>query len=266
MWANEWDEATKSFQYIDFGVDMEGQTDASSPDGNGLIVTGFGFIYKVTGDALYKERGDLVFDGLVGTATEGAWLEGSKQFNQAYNSLNYLGYAYGDGELPLPSALQIILGTAGADTLYGTTADEIIEGLANNDTLEGRGGSDTLDGGSGNDLLNGGLGSDVLIGGLGSDTYIVDNASDVVVEEGLGTDTVIVGTSYVLSSGVSVEVIRTSNAAAKTALNLTGNSFGQTFCGTAGANVLNSGLNAAGHRDLLYGYNGVLRRWRRRGV
>jgi hypothetical protein len=92
MWANEWDATAKAFQYVDKNV-TSGDTDDPAPDLNGLIGTGFGFVYQHTGDATYLSRGDQVFAGGV----EGAWLTGSKQFNQEYAySLNYLGYTQGD--------------------------------------------------------------------------------------------------------------------------------------------------------------------------
>src|SRR5215217_5068069 len=106
MWANEWDAGARAFQYLDLvpRSDPDGITPA--PDLNGLIVTGFGFVYQHTGDATYLQRGDQVFAGGV----DGAWLTGSKQFNQSYAySLNYLGdREAGDGSNsgPAPSPLE----------------------------------------------------------------------------------------------------------------------------------------------------------------
>jgi Ca2+-binding RTX toxin-like protein len=58
------------------------------------------------------------------------------------------------------------------------------------DTLRGGFGEDTLIGNELDNLLVGGGGRDVMIGGRGSDTYWVDNAEDVVIEQGneLGSD------------------------------------------------------------------------------
>jgi len=65
-----------------------------------LIVNGFGFVYKHTGDAAYLYRGDLVFAGGV----EEGWLEGSKQFNQQYaTSYKYLAYAHSELSLQSPA-------------------------------------------------------------------------------------------------------------------------------------------------------------------
>ena len=82
MWANEWNATAKAFQYIDKMA--PGITDKTlvnpAPDLNMLVVNGFGFVYQQMGLAIYKYRGDLVFEGGVA----GNWLEGSKQFNQKY--------------------------------------------------------------------------------------------------------------------------------------------------------------------------------------
>ena len=58
-------------------------------DLNGLMVTPFAWLARVTGEAKYHGQGDAVFAGLV----RNAYLPGSKQFNQAYAlSYRYLGY------------------------------------------------------------------------------------------------------------------------------------------------------------------------------
>ncbi len=88
MWANDWVSSAKAFKYIEGTVAGEGDA-TPAPDLNNLIVNGFGFIYKLTGDATYKDRGDAVFTGGV----DNAWLAGSKQFNEEYtSSYKYLAY------------------------------------------------------------------------------------------------------------------------------------------------------------------------------
>ena len=79
-------------------------------------------------------------------------------------------------------------------------------------------------------------------GGEDDDTYIVDNAVDVVLEAANeGADTLNASVSYVLAAGQSVETMRTVNAAATTAMNLTGNELGNTIIGNAGNNILVGG-------------------------
>ncbi|SFL91746.1 cadherin-like domain-containing protein [Methylorubrum salsuginis] len=114
--------------------------------------------------------------------------------------------------------------------------------LAN--TLRGNGNANTLDGKGGIDTMQG-LG--------GNDTYFVDHARDSVIEAAKGgVDTVLTSVGYTLAARQEIEALRTVNAAAKTALNLTGNEFGQTLQGNAGANV----LNGMAGKDILTGSSG----------
>ena len=92
----------------------------------------------------------------------------------------------------------------------------------------------------GNNILNGKVGADTLQGQAGNDAYYVDNVADRVVESaGQGTDVVNAFASYTLGAGVSVETLRTTNANATTAINLSGNDFNNTIIGNAGANAIN---------------------------
>jgi serralysin len=120
-------------------------------------------------------------------------------------------------------------------------------------TIVGNAGANKINGGGGNDVLNGGAGIDRMYGGLGNDSYYVDNSGDRPNEiSGQGSDTVYASISYGLRSGLSVEFLRTTSAAATTAINLTGNEFAQTIAGNAGANT----LNGRGGDDTLYGNAG----------
>jgi len=70
--------------------------------------------------------------------------------------------------------------------------------------------------------------------------YTVSSASTLVLEGagGIGSDVVKTSVSYALALGSEIEVLRTGNDKGKTAINLTGNEFGQAIVGNAGANVL----------------------------
>ena len=58
-----------------------------APDLNNLIVSGFGWVYRQTGDATYRTHGDQAFAASVANA----WLDGTKQFNEQYtDSPRYL--------------------------------------------------------------------------------------------------------------------------------------------------------------------------------
>ena len=130
-------------------------------------------------------------------------------------------------------------------TIIGNRAANILTGSAFSDTLEGHSGSDTLDGGDG---------ADTLIGDHGNDRYFVDS-EDIIREWGgniWGDDWAIARSSYTLGDKVSVETMTTINASATTALNLTGNEYGQSLYGNEGANSLNGG----GGNDYLVGLGG----------
>jgi hypothetical protein len=75
LWDWAWVPADKSFFY-----ESTGNTSSGAPDLNLLIAPAFAWLYMLTGDPLYQQRGDLVFEGGV----EGAWLDQGKQFSQNY--------------------------------------------------------------------------------------------------------------------------------------------------------------------------------------
>ncbi len=135
--------------------------------------------------------------------------------------------------------------------------------IANGVILEnaiGGSGNDTLTGNSAANSLDGGAGSDTLIGGLGNDIYVVSIATDNITETaGQGTaDRAHASVSFTLATGDNIEFLETINAAATTAINLTGNEIAQTITGNAGANRLyglagNDTLNGGAGIDTLTG-------------
>lgn len=82
-------------------------------------------------------------------------------------------------------------------------------------------------------------------------TYVVGNAAAIILEGAgwTGVDLVRASTSYALGAGSEIEVLTTSNAKGKTAINLTGNEFNQEITGNAGANI----LDGKGGTDTLTG-------------
>ncbi len=99
--------------------------------------------------------------------------------------------------------------------------------------------ANTLVGNDGNNILIGGAGNDTMYGLGGDDAYVVDSTADKIVEAaGKGTDNVSTSISYQLGAGVSVETLRTVNAAATTAINLAGNELANAVIGNAGSNML----------------------------
>ena len=148
-----------------------------------------------------------------------------------------------------------INGTPGNDTLTGTAGDDQIFGFAGDDTLIGLGGNDSLDGGPGKDSMD---------GGAGDDDYFVDNQGDTIIEgAGQGNDRLFSSVSYVLSAGVSIETMATTDAAGLAAINLTGNELSQIIYGNAGDNILNGGggfdtlVGGAGNDTLIGGAGGA---------
>ena len=153
------------------------------------------------------------------------------------------------------------IGAAGTDLVYASVTYSLagydLENLTlrGTDNISGTGNAlaNTITGNSGANILNGAAGADKLIGGGGSDRYYVDTSADLVVEaSGAGSDIVYASVSYRLGAGQEIEQLITTTDAGTSALNLTGNEFGNRLKGNAGDNTLNGGLGA----DTLYGLKG----------
>jgi len=146
-----------------------------------------------------------------------------------------------------PGAVTVSLGISGPQNTLGDGTDtlsnfENIYGSRFGDTLTGSGAANDLSGDAGDDTLNGAGGNDTLNGGAGNDVMKVDAAGDVVNEAvGGGNDLVETKVSYTLTAGQEIETLITAAPGATTALNLTGNEFGNTIRGNAGINVLTGG-------------------------
>jgi Ca2+-binding RTX toxin-like protein len=78
-------------------------------------------------------------------------------------------------------AVERIIGSSFADTLYGHNQSETLEGGAGADTLFGANGNDSLLGGAGDDMLRGDGGADTLDGGADYDTVTYANSSAVMI-------------------------------------------------------------------------------------
>jgi len=108
-------------------------------------------------------------------------------------------------------------------------------------------------------MLDGGTEVDWLYGEGGNDTYIVDNVGDFVWEwTGGGFDTVKASVSYALAASSEVEILRTTDDAGTSAIDLTGNEFANRIIGNDGANnILGAGgrdrLEGGGNNDRLIG-------------
>ncbi len=100
--------------------------------------------------------------------------------------------------------------------------------------------NNVLIGNDGNNSLDGGIGNDTMKGGIGNDTYVIDSTADLVVENAdEGTDTVISGITYTLTSNVeNLTLSGTGN------LNATGNELDNVLTGNAGNNTLDGKVGA----------------------
>jgi Ca2+-binding RTX toxin-like protein len=139
----------------------------------------------------------------------------------------------------------------GAGTFAGGDAEG--DSLAGIENLTGSAYSDAFTGDSGASIIDGGTGADTMRGLAGNDGYYVDNPGDKTIEAvGGGTDKVFTSVSFRLTANSAIELLRTTDPSAATALNLTGNTLAQTIEGNTGANTLNGGLG----NDTLRGFAG----------
>jgi len=82
MWANDWNPTGRAFIYLDGPCPGYDEGQVLAPDLNNIIVTGFGWTYQQTGQSVYRTNAEAIFAGAVSQA----WLSGSKQFNENYNT------------------------------------------------------------------------------------------------------------------------------------------------------------------------------------
>ncbi|MFN7768903.1 MAG: S8 family serine peptidase [Planctomycetaceae bacterium] len=94
-----------------------------------------------------------------GTTTVGVAVDLGTTAVQTVNANLSLGLSAGD-------VLELLIGTAAADSLTGNTLDNVMFGGAGNDTILGVAGRDILFGGSGADTLDGGDEEDIVAAGL----------------------------------------------------------------------------------------------------
>ena len=97
--------------------------------------------------------------------------------------------------------VELLIGSAGADTLTGDdwvnaisggAGDDVIAGGGGDDILSGGGGNDAINGGAGNDTISGGAGDNILTGGGGTNRYLYDQLTvpehDVITDFNVAHD------------------------------------------------------------------------------
>ena len=152
----------------------------------------------------------------------------------------------------------VVTDTSGIDHVIASTLYYIMGTGIENLTLNGMGAlvgignnlRNVITGSAGNNTIDGGTGVDTLIGGLGDDIYVVDNASDVILENlNEGNDIVISSVSYTLAQDTEFLYFVESIA---TPLTGTGNGADNSIVGAFGNDILR-GLNG---NDILFGNGG----------
>ncbi|MEA2626981.1 MAG: hypothetical protein QOD06_3026 [Candidatus Binatota bacterium] len=88
-WSTQWLPAVKSFQYANLTAGTV-NTDPA-PVLSGLILPAWGYAFYKTGDTMYLEQGNQIFQGLADSGTAEIW--SAKQYAQVYrSSASYLGF------------------------------------------------------------------------------------------------------------------------------------------------------------------------------
>jgi Ca2+-binding RTX toxin-like protein len=203
----------------------------------------------------------------LGANVENLTLNGRSSINGTGNALaNELTGNIADNVLDGGAGADAMAGGNGSDTyIVDHAGDQVIEATGEGiDTVHsavdytlsanvenlvlsgaaGRGMGNALDnvliGTGGDNLLDGGVGADRMSGGAGNDTYVVDNTSDVVIDDANeGIDTVLASVSTTLWNNVE-NLTLTGNGA----LNGTGNNLNNVMTGNGANNVLDGGTGA----------------------
>lgn len=131
-------------------------------------------------------------------------------------------------------------------TLAGN-ADVNATGNVLDNVLTGNAGKHRLIGGDGNDTLIAGTGAATLMGGAGNNAFYVNKASDVVVAEADGINSIVATASYVMPANV-----HNLTLAGPGAFTVTGNELANTILGNLQGNVINGGAGD----DVLDGRSG----------
>ncbi|MCC5635101.1 hypothetical protein LC593_04385 [Nostoc sp. CHAB 5844] len=186
----------------------------------------------LTGSAAINGTGNSLANRISGNAANNV-LDGS-------TGTDTISYSNATAAVTVNLAIAIAQNTVGAGT----------DTLLNFENLTGSNFADNLRGNANANILNGGTGADTLAGGAGNDTYVVDNFSDVIIENlNEGTDTVQSSVTFSFAAFPNLENLTLTGTGN---INGTGNAANNVIIGNSGNNTLNSGAG----NDLLTGASG----------
>ena len=136
----------------------------------------------------------------------------------------------------------------------------VLAGGTGNINATGNAAANTLTGNEGANVLNGGGGADLLLGGAGNDVYIVDNAGDIVNEQG-NTDSHDELRSATIRFAATVADIEDYSYTGALAWTFTGNGIDNRLSGGSAGDSLdgadgNDALSGNNGNDTLIGGNG----------
>lgn len=203
-------------------------------DGNDRLYGGDGNDYQIGGNG-----DDLVF-GEAGDDT----LEDSDGYDSLLGGLGNDTYVVNSSKTLINENNEVGIDVVKAGISYtlGNYVEHLI--LTGSSNLDGIGNdlNNSITGNSGSNILDGKAGTDTLVGGAGDDVYIIDEITDVVIEEAdKGKDTVQAIFSYNLVdlNLTNIENITLLGVADLTA---TGNDSNNYLSGNDGNNTLTSAL------------------------
>ncbi|HVR67103.1 MAG TPA: calcium-binding protein [Verrucomicrobiae bacterium] len=220
---------------------IDGAAGADNKVGTGIsdLIRGLGGNDTLTGGAGFNTLdGGVGADSMIGGTDSDTYI-----VNSAADKIDESGGGTDDRIL---ASMAIDLNNAaytGVEhaTLTGTAALSAI----------GNAGANMLIGNSAANKLDGRAGLDTLIGGAGNDIYLVDDISDVVIENsGDGVDTVIVTATIDFKLGANIENLTVASNVAS-GYEVAGNALANKIIGGAGGF-----LSGEGGNDLLIGGNG----------
>ena len=241
--------------------------DATGNSGNNQLLGNSGNNYLVSGngdDVLNGDSGDDILNGGLGNDL----LEGGLGKDILLGKSGDDTYVLSNSE----DINDVIIELSGIDqvnSVFSYTIQDDIENLVliGEEDIDGTGNSaaNSLIGNDEDNILDGLGGGDIMAGGLGDDTYIVEQNTDLIVEEGTrDTDTVESSLNYSLGNNLE-NLVLTGTATTGTGNelknylignegnnNLSGNDNDDTLDGGVGNDTLDGGVG----RDSLMGNDG----------